>query len=210
MLDIFLIGFPCRLAAGFIWKVNRALWARITVILSPETSGKFALTSEPGKGELFRLVNRTQLETRFGGTAVIKGNYWPPTPNQSSVYGTDTTVLLSDYSSFQEYYPERSVSVVDATDLSGFSSEDEHPKATSSVIVASRYNDEIAETEEGPTLIRPVKVLRMSMDFAKTVHSAPQRRRRIVSVEAHEGNGYGCYCFTNKQSAEAEDRCTVL
>ena len=208
-LEGFLVGFPCRLAAGFVWKVNRALWARVTVILSPETSGKFVFISESSKGELLKIVNRTQLESRFGGLAGTKQTYWPPDPAGTAVYSTSTTVLLGDYSSFQEYYPERSVSLADDTELSGFSSDvEDRQRVTSSVIVSPMHRDEIAETEEGPTLIRPVKVSRLSIDFAKSIDDHPPRRRRIVSVEAHEGTGYGCYCLTNKQSSE-HSSCSV-
>lgn len=208
-LEGFLIGFPCRLAAGFVWKVNRALWARITVILSPETSGKFVLISDSTKGELLKIANRTQLEDRFGGLAGTKRSYWPPDPVSTAVYSTSTSVLLGDYSSFQEYYPERSVSLADDTELSGFSSDEDRPRATSSVIVSTMPRDEVAETEEGPTLIRPVKVSRLSIDFSKSISSLPPRRRRIVSVEAHEGTGYGCYCLSNKQASEQTSGCTV-
>ena len=104
-MEAFLGGFPCRLATGFVLNLstNRGLWERITTTLPIDTSEKFIEVKD--NRDLYRTINPSQLEQRYGGTAENLMIFWPPIFS-SKLYRAEEAVELGDYSSLAEYFPE--------------------------------------------------------------------------------------------------------
>jgi len=117
ILRIMQLAFPCRLGAGYLKRgSSRMLWTKITALMTPETSGKFVLLSE-NCGELWQGVNRGQVEEKWGGTQPNKETYWPPSPAPKDVAAAGFVPVPSDYSSHQEYFPERSLTEGESTEV---------------------------------------------------------------------------------------------
>ena len=157
------------------------------------------MTEQGGWKDLHKIVNKTQLESKFGGLAGQKAVFWPVEEVNRAVYSTDTVVALSDYSSFQEYFPERSLSMGDTSHISF--SDEESPRQVTSFIVSPWPSQELAETEEGPTVTRPVRVNRLSVDLSSSCSVIRDRRRPIINIDNTEAEGLGCYCLTRKSAA---------
>lgn len=118
--DFFTGHYPCRLAWGCALNGRYSLWTRTTAVLDPDTSDKFLYNPSPAK--LFSLCHPTQIEAKYQGQAPNSVVYWPPNfPKLARSLLTDTDCTSDpEYSSYQEYHPERSL-----TDTSGFGTEGE-------------------------------------------------------------------------------------
>lgn len=115
VISMIQLGFPCRLAAGYIRNSTR-LWMKITALLTPETSGKFTILSEDCR-ELWEVVNRTQVERKWGGLRPDKETYWPPSLSPKDISAAGYAPQPSDYSSRQEYFPEQSLTEGEVTEV---------------------------------------------------------------------------------------------
>ena len=204
VFEVFQTGFPCRLAAGLIWRVNRSLWERITVTLSPETSGKFSLVSpERPSAAVLKTMNRTQLEARFGGLAKDLESFWPPIPLHHAVYSAELKPPLSDYSSYQEYFPQSSLSSSTAKSHDSFAETCPTDLALTSCSPGYEERDEGAETEEGPTLIVPIRVANLAIDMTNGYYPGGSyiRRRMQIRTESKDFQGQCCCCLTKREES---------
>ena len=185
---MFELGFPCRLGLGLVWRVNRSLWERVIVTLTPETSGKFTLIPSP---LLHRLINKSQLEARFGGLATDLSSFWPPKQPHNSIYSTEITVPLSDYSSYQEYYPMKSLSS---------SSVSEGGPSDLVATMDPENTDEAAETEEGPMGISPVRDMGLVVDLAREYYPSEACVRRRISIRTESRDmQWSCCCLSKRE-----------
>lgn len=204
LFEVLQTGFPCRLAAGLVWKVNRSLWERVTATLSPETSGKFSLIPPDHPSTvMLKTINRTQLETRFGGLAKELGTFWPPTVSRHSVYSAELAVPLSDYSSYQEYFPQRSLS--NSTDKSHDTLAETGPTdlAFTQYSPAIDEVEDAAETEEGPTLFAPIRVAHLAVDMTNGFYPSGSypRRKELIKTESKDYQGQCCCCLTKREDS---------
>jgi len=205
LFQVFQTGFPCRLAAGLVWNVNRSLWERVTATLSPETSGKFSLVSpDHPSTAVLKTINRTQLETRFGGLAKELGTFWPPTVPRHSVYSAELAVPLSDYSSYQEYFPQRSLS--GSTDKSRDSLAETGPTDLAFTLYSPAFGEveDATETEEGPTLITPIRVAHLAVDMTNGYYPSGSyvRKRELIRTESKDYQGQCCCCLTRREDSK--------
>lgn len=107
--DFFSLHYPCRLYKAYVLNCHTSLWSSLSVSLSPDTSSHFYLEASATCDQLLDQFNESQIERRYGGSAPSVEQFWPPQcpKGRLGVLGHEQT--LSDYSSFPEYFPERSL-----------------------------------------------------------------------------------------------------
>lgn len=181
----FMRHYPCRLAWGCALNGKYSFWSRATAVLDPDTSEKFQYSPSPAK--LFSLCHPTQLESKYQGLAPDLNTYWPPNfPKlpRSLLLETDCT-NSADYSSYQEYHPERSM-----TDTSGFGTErdtsyrDAVEAAPGDQTNLSMDSDDLPEVKkaEDQELSEAMETLRGKVRLTK-VRNRNRERKPMTHVE---------------------------
>lgn len=109
ILTFFTLHYPCRLYNAFVLNVSATLWSSLSVCLSPELTPFFHIEYAGGSERLMEQFNESQVERQYGGKAVTVKQFWPPSCPKGRFYLSGHEQTLSDYSSFPEYFPERSL-----------------------------------------------------------------------------------------------------
>lgn len=105
-------NYVCRVALGYVLYPNKT-WTELKEILAQCTLKKFTTVRDISTTPMLRHFAPTQLERKYGGTANNLTEYWPPvipeglllTENDDpgKVYSAEFT---SNYSTYNEYYPD--------------------------------------------------------------------------------------------------------
>ena len=99
LLEVLQNNYKCRLYTLFIMNIPfilRAIWILVRNVLDPVVQRKIKMV-EPGSKELFKFINKSQIEKRFGGTAENMNDYYFPHVVPSEDYyveGDDPSELL--------------------------------------------------------------------------------------------------------------------
>lgn len=200
ILAVLQLAFPCRLATGYlIRESSRALWTKITALMTPETSGKFVVLSG-NCGELWETVNRGQVERKWGGTHPDKESYWPPTLAPKDVAGEGFVPVPSDYSSHQEYFPERSLTEGEATEVVKEVAWDEGNEGCWKDAKAGFLNDGI-EFEEGLRIYRKLRDPQALLSRKPLpLHELPLSPS--LQLESTELLAAACCCITKRPRSD--------
>lgn len=195
----FMRHYPCRLAWGCALNGKYSFWSRTTAVLDPDTSEKFQYS--PSSAKLFSLCHPTQVESKYQGLAPDLDTYWPPSfPKlpRSLLLETECT-NTPDYSSYQEYHPERSL-----TDTSGFGTERDTSyrnaleAAPGDQANLSMDSDDMPEVRkaENHELTEAMETLRGKIRLTK-VRNRNRERKPMVNMErvAVRQRGW-CSCMT--------------
>jgi len=84
LMSILQSNYRCRLYVMYIVNVSlfvKVLWKTINILLDPSTQRKIKLLQGEAEmeREIFKIINRKQIEKRFGGLAEnIEGRFFPP------------------------------------------------------------------------------------------------------------------------------------
>lgn len=107
--DFFALHYPCRLYNAYILNSTSSHCSSLIANLSPDTSSHFLTETGAVCEKLLDQFNESQIERQYGGAAPTADEFWPPQcpRGRFGVFGHEQT--LSDYSSFPEYFPERSL-----------------------------------------------------------------------------------------------------
>lgn len=196
ILRILQLAFPCRLGAGYLKRgSSRTLWTKITALMTPETSGKFVLLSD-NCGELWQCVNRGQIERKWGGTQPDKETYWPPSLASKDVAAAGFVPVLSDYSSHQEYFPERSLTEGEATEVIPEVCWNEDNESFWKDAKAGFLSD-VIEVEEGIRLCRKLGEPQTLLSH-KSVHRHELPLSPALQMESTELLTAACCCITKR------------
>ena len=84
----------------------KVLWKTINIMFDPTTQRKIKLLQEDSdiEQELFKYINKTQIEKRFGGTADnIESKFFPPIfPSNEYITSKEVTSIFVDENEYLE------------------------------------------------------------------------------------------------------------
>ena len=109
LLNILQSNYRCRLYKMYILNVSlfiKVLWKTINIMFDPTTQRKIKLLQEDSdiEQELFKYINKTQIEKRFGGTADnIESKFFPPIfPSNEYITSKEVTSIFVDENEYLE------------------------------------------------------------------------------------------------------------
>lgn len=100
-------NYVCRLAFGYVLYPNKA-WTELKEILSQHTLKKFSTIRDITTNPMLRHFTPTQLEQKYGGSAADLTEFWPPMMPEGNLLTEfdDPVDFTSNYSTYNEYYPD--------------------------------------------------------------------------------------------------------
>lgn len=104
IINDLLLYYPCRLAQAFIFNSSK-LMTNLFKLLTPNTIQKITIVQN--NTVILNTCNPLQVEKRFGGSSNDVKSFWPPI-FPCSIYrarGDPPQGLVSEYSSYDEYFP---------------------------------------------------------------------------------------------------------
>lgn len=108
VVSFFALHYPCRLYNAFVLNADPLLWSAVAALADLESSRLFLETSA-SCDRLLEQVHESQLEHKYGGTASDLQSFWPPDWPLGRHRLAGEKARWSEYSSFPEYFPERSL-----------------------------------------------------------------------------------------------------
>ena len=214
-IDFLMLHYPCRLAWGFVVNGKYSLWSRLTAFLDPDTSTKFVLNPTPA--QVLSVCHASQLEVKFGGSSPTLTSYWPPNfPAVSRSLGIETiNSFVTEYSSYQEYHPERSL-----TETSGFEGTATDRGTPVRELVEGMPGDQAltlesdssdmpeVQTPEDRELNEAMETLRGKIQLTKMKYRAYTEHKHMMTLEKSSIAQRGwCTCIID--NAAQESKCVL-
>ena len=108
MANFFALHYPCRLYNAFALNADLQLWSVVTAVLDLDST-RLHLETSNCCDRLLEQVHESQLEEHYGGSAPRLQSFWPPNWEAGRFRLRGEKPRWSEYSSFPEYHPERSL-----------------------------------------------------------------------------------------------------